>query len=424
MQVTILYPFFADAGQPGDSLMRDFAKALQSAGHSVAVVTGEGGYMTRKAVTSRPFWHLWWRDSVAGVAVVRCVSLSNPRSGKIRRMIGYLIFAAIAGMVLIGRQRSDVIFASSPPVYSAVLALLGARLRGARLVLEVRDIWSDSLCQLAALERRRGGLGSWVLVSEHGPVICLTRWLERLLYRRADAVVALTPAIRRSILASGGRPAVTSVARCGVDLELLRPEPESVAAFRESRGWQDMNLVMYIGTMGLAHDMETLVEAARLLSLKDVDCRLVLVGDGIKRAATLARIRTLELDNIVVLDPVPRAEINAIFNVADLCLISLKDVPVFIEALPTKLFDTLAAGRPVLHCLRGEAQRIVEEAEAGWHYRAGDAADLAGKIAEALSDPTRLREAGRKGRRYAEAHFGIAARNEALIRLMTKVAEQ
>ncbi len=424
MHVVILYQFFSDAGQPGDSLMRDLARALLASGHKVTVVTGEAGYMTRRPAQDRQWWQVWQRGVVAGVPVVRCLSLANPRGGKVWRMMGYLAFTLTGAAALLAVARPSLIFASSPPIYSSAVALMIGRLRGSPLLLEIRDVWSDSIGQIATLERQRRGPGIWSLAGDRGPLLRLTRWLERLLYRKSRGIVALTGAIKRHVVAQGGAPDKVVEARCGVDLDLLYPDPAAGRAVRAAQDWNGRPLALYVGTLGLAHDMETLVEAARLLGQRNADCHLVLVGDGIMRSATVERIQAAGLDNIEVKAPVPRAEINAMINAADLCIVSVKDVAVFKEALPTKLFDAMAAGRPVLHCLNGQAQRIVEEAGAGWHYQAGDAADLAEKIVEALSDLARLREAGGRGRSYAEAHFGIAARNAALIQLMSRVSKQ
>jgi glycosyltransferase involved in cell wall biosynthesis len=361
MRILYLHQFFVTRAGVGGTRSYEFARRFVGRGHGVRMVTAGGGTRTVDGI------------EVVGVRggysdYVRATAVSYPR-----RMLAFARFAVAATAAALRRPRPDVIYATSPPLTMALPALAASVRWRAPLVWEVRDLWPEAPIQMGALRN---------------PLLRRTaRALERFVYRRSTRVIALSPGIRAGIVAAGASAERVALVPNAADLDLFRPAP-APERFR----------VSYFGTMGEANDLGAVVEAARLLD--DVD--FVLMGDG-KRRPELERAAP---PNVRFPGPAQRKE-----EVADLaassgaCLTLFKDVPVLATNSPNKLFDTFAAGRPAIVNMDGWMRELVERNEAGLYVRAGDAADLAEKLAWLRDHPEEARRMGRNARALAEREF-------------------
>jgi glycosyltransferase involved in cell wall biosynthesis len=297
---------------------------------------------------------------------VRATSLSYPR-----RMLAFGRFALAATAAALRGPRPDVVYATSPPLTMALPALAIAVVRRVPLVWEVRDLWPEAPIQMGALRN---------------PLLRrVARFVERFVYRRAARLIALSPGIRDRV----------ALVPNASDLDLFRPA-EPPERFR----------VSYFGTMGEANDLTAAVEAARLLP----EVEFLLVGDG-KRRAELERGAP---PNVVFTGPAGgKEEVAELAAESSACLTLFKDVPVLATNSPNKLFDTFAAGRPAIVNMDGWMRQLVEENEAGLYVRAGDARELADRIAWLREHPGEAERMGRNARALAEREFGrdeLAAR--------------
>ena len=254
------------------------------------------------------------------------------------------------------------------------------------LVWEVRDLWPEAPIQMGALRN---------------PLLQrAARALERFVYRRAARLVALSPGIRDGMIAAGAPADRVTVVPNAADLDLFRPAAAP-----------DRFRVSYFGTMGEANDLTPAIEAARLLP----DVEFLLVGDG-KRRAELERAAP---PNVLFGGPASgKEEVAEVAARSSACLTLFKDVPVLATNSPNKLFDTFAAGRPAIVNMDGWMRRLVEENEAGLYVQAGDARDLAEKIAWLREHPQEAERMGRNARALAERDFArddLAARALAVL---------
>ena len=243
------------------------------------------------------------------------------------------------------------------------------------LVFEVRDLWPEAPIQMGALTDPR--IQRWA------------RSLEQNAYRRARRVIALSPGIRDGVISAGVAPEKVELVPNGADLDLFRPsEPPDPDHF----------VVSYFGTMGEANDLTAAIEAARLLP----DMPFVLMGDG-KRRPELERAAP---PNVEFPGPAPgKEQVAALAARSGACLTFFKDVPVLATNSPNKLFDTFAAGRPAIVNMDGWMRRLVEDNDAGMYVRAGDAQDLAQKLAWLRAHPEEVERMGRNARALAEREF-------------------
>jgi glycosyltransferase involved in cell wall biosynthesis len=289
--------------------------------------------------------------------------------------------------------RPDVVYATSPPLTMALPAIAAARRHGAPLVFEVRDLWPEAPIQMGALRN---------------PIAQRTaRALERLVYRSAAHVIALSPGMRDGILASGVTEDRVTLIPNASDLELFSPEVDGSES-RQRLGLGDRFVCSYFGTMGEANDLTQVVEAAALMRERGEDgVVFVLHGDGKRRPELEELAKARGADNVVFSDPVPdKGSVARLAAASDACMTIYKDVPILATCSPNKLFDTFAAGRAAIVNTDGWLRELVEGNDAGVYVRPGDAEDLARRVGELRDDPEVARRYGENARRLAESEFG------------------
>ena len=233
-------------------------------------------------------------------------------------------------------------------------------------------------------------------------VRCLER-LEALAYRRADRIVAVTDSFARHIAVRGGDPKRIAVVKNGVDLDLFKDRGDAVD-LKRTLGLEGKFVAAYVGTHGMAHGLETILEAAALLR-DDPRIAFLLVGDGAERAALLRAKAESKLPNVVMLGQQPKAGMPQIWRTADASLILLRRNETFKTVIPSKMFEAMAMRRPVILGVEGEARGILEEAGAGLAITPESATELAAAVVRLADDAVLARRLGERGRAHVEARF-------------------
>ncbi len=395
-RVLYVSQYFVSADQPGGARHWQHTHALARAGHDVSVVTSYVQHKER-TVPERYRGRKVVREREDGLDVWRTYSTPGYGRDLRSRVASYGTFAWWSAIAGARAPRPDVVVASSPSLPSAATAAALARARGARFLLEVRDLWPDSAIAMGLVRDRR--------------TIALARRMEAYCYRRADRIVALTEGIRDGIVAQGVSPARITLITNGVDLETPPPGAANGAtsASGPSAVAHDGQFVaMYVGAHGTYSSLETVLDAADLLRGDDV--RLVLVGGGDRKPALVDEAGRRHLDNVAFVDPVPKREVPGWLARADACLLPYQDNALFAGALPNKAFDYLGAARPIVAAApRGELTRMVERAACGVAVPPEDGAAMAGAIRALAADRAGARRMGESGRRYALEHYDRAA---------------
>jgi glycosyltransferase involved in cell wall biosynthesis len=384
VRILYLHQYFMTRAGVGGTRSYEFARRFVARGHEVTMVTAgspaESG--------SR---------NVEGIEVVEVRGgysdyVRGTTLGYQRRVARFAGFALAATATVLRLPRPDVIYATSPPLTTALPALTASRRHGAPLVFEVRDLWPEAPIQMGALRNpllRRAARG-----------------VERLVYRSAAQVIALSPGMRDGVVGAGVEPERVTMIPNASDLELFSPDLDG-ADMRNRLGLGDRFVCSYFGTMGEANDLTEVIEAAALLRERGDDgVAFVLHGEGKRRPDLEELARRRGADNVVFSDPVPDKSLVARLAAAsDACLTIYKDVPILATCSPNKLFDTFAAGRPAIVNTPGWQRELVEENEAGVYARPGDAADLAEKVVFLREHPELVERYGRNARRLAEREF-------------------
>jgi len=370
-----------------------FAVELRRAGHDVEVVTALPNYPSGRLspedrrVVSR-------REIIDGVPVRRLWLLTANGAGA-RRLASYLSFTATCLVGALAARRPHVVFVESPPLFLGVPGWLLARRFGAAFVLNVSDLWPDSVRAYGVLT--------------DGVALRSAERLERWLYHRADAVTAVTAGIRERLIGQKSVPASKVLfLPNGVDLEVFRPAPDD-AALRTAYDLPDGPLVLYTGNHGYAHALETLVEAA----CRVPEVTVALVGDGSEKE----RIRRLAADrgaaNVHFLPPVPPAEVTRLYGLAVAGIATVRGSALMAEVRPAKAFAIMGCGKPVIYSGAGEGAEIVRMAGAGLVVRPEDPAAMAAAIRRLVADPVEAAQLGANGRAYVESHLSWPALTDA-----------
>jgi glycosyltransferase involved in cell wall biosynthesis len=347
-------------------------------GHEVTVVTCAPNFPAGKVYAgyrNRP----WSSETMNGIRVVRVWSYITANEGNLRRTLDYVSFmwsATLAGVFL---RRHDVLVATSPQFFTACAGYAVSRLRRVPFVFEVRDLWPESIKAVGAM---RDSLA--------------LRWLERLelfLYRKAAAIVTVTQSFRDRLGERGVDVGKIGVVTNGVDLSRFAPRgrDEELAA---RLGLEGKFVAGYIGTHGLAHGLETVLDAAEMLARQpDGDrYRVVLLGDGARKRHLLAYALQRKLSNVLFLDSVPKSEVTRYWSLLNVSIIHLIDDPLFRTVIPSKLFESMGMGVPIAHGVGGESAEIVERHGVGRVFRSGDATALAAVLRDMAREPATLAE--------------------------------
>lgn len=361
-------------------------------GHDVTVLTGFPNHPTG-VIPPEYRGQLVRRETVDGIHVVRAPLYAAPNSGRVRRALNYASFGASASAVgpwLV--DRPDVLVASSPQFLTAVAGYWLSRLLRVPWVFEVRDLWPRSIVEVGALRA-------------NSPIVPALERLERFLYRHADHIVAVTHSSVDEIAAHGIDRGRISVVTNGVDAKLFQPRDRDAA--RVAVGLPGGFWAAYIGTHGMAHGLDTVLDAAAHVRGRDV--RFLLVGEGAEKTRLKARAARERIDNVIFWDQLPRDRVAQVLAASDVCLVLLRDKPLFHTVIPSKIFEYLGAGRAIVTTVDGESRRIVEDAGAGVFSPPENALALARTLEALAGEPARLAEFGRAGREHVVAHYSRAA---------------
>ena len=367
----------------------EHCRAWARAGHEVHVITCVPSHPL--GVPLAGYRSRWYRrDTVDGVVVHRVLTFLAPNTGVVRRTLNYLSFVPSAVWRGLRLGRVDVIVATSPQFFCAVAGdLLGALTRTS-WVFEVRDLWPHSI-------RAVGAVSSSLALG-------MLEKLELAMYRHASRVVCVA------------QPFVDDLARRGIDPAKLVYVPNGV----QPEAWGDGNrastraelglgpddvLVSYVGTVGMAHGLGTLLDAARLLRDRHPSVRLLVVGDGAALPAIRDRVRAESLDNVTLTGLVPRARAQAYLAATDIALVVLKPSPMFELVLPSKMFEAMVAATPLVLGVAGEARRVLEHSGGGVAVPPGDAAALADAVGRLAGDRVARERMGAAGRSFVTREF-------------------
>lgn len=388
----------------GSELARHWARA----GHQVSVLTGFPNHPTGvvPAEWRSRLRRLTYHEKVGHVDVYRTWLWPLPNGKAHERMRNYASFclsAALRGMTM---PRPDVIIASSPQLLVGLSGWWLAFTRQIPFVFEVRDLWPESLAAVGV-----GGENSLL----HDALAAIAGFL----YRSADRIVVVTPAFKDYLIHRWRVPAAKiEVVENGVETDLFAPDSVAAAGRRKELNAESRFLVCYIGTMGMAHGLEALLDAAASLQSKAPHVLFLLVGEGSEKERIKSVAQCRGLANVQFLDQQPREKIPSFISASDLCLVLLKKSDVFKTVIPTKMLEFMSCARPVILGVEGQARQILEDAGAGLAIEPENADALAAAITQLDHNREQAKMLGEQGRAYILQNFSRASTAEKYITVL------
>ena len=381
----------------------EHARSWAAAGHQVTVLANVPNFPSGKVF---PGYRnkLWQRETMDGILVVRVWTYVTANEGFLRRSLDYFSFAVsgiIGGLFL---PRPDVVVATSPQIFTALAGCMLARIKRRPFVFELRDLWPDSIVAVGAMRE--------------GLLLRLLRRLEYALYRRAAKIVSVTNSFRQILVGNGVPEEKIAVVRNGVDHEAFAPgaKPQQLA---RSLGVEGKFVAAYVGTLGMAHGLDSLLSAAERLRDRR-DLAIVLVGTGAERSRLEEAARRRGLDNVRFVGAVDKELVKQYWRLCDVALVLLRNVPLFHHVIPSKMFEAMATARPIILGVCGESRALLQEAGAGIAIPPEEPEALAEAIVRMMDNPALCRDCGAAGRRFVEERCD---RNELALQML-KVLEE
>ena len=361
--------------------MYEFCKDWAAAGHDVTVVTStfaKSDLVTTKLVEDQEF---------EGFKVKVIDLKMNNKESVAKRIRSFVVYAALCSWYAV-TLRADVVIASSGPITIGMPALAARWIRRRKLVFEVRDLWPDGAIEMGMLQNKTIQRAAYAL--------------EAACYRSADHIVCLSPGMVDNIVGRFGVREISSITNAA-DLDLFgtpRQATDLPAVFA------DHKVAIYTGNIGQVNNSDLLLRASRLLTERGrTDIAIVLVGDGQLKEQLIAERDELGLTNLVFCDLMPKVDLVALIQRSFVSLVPLRGQPILDTSSPNKLYESLAAGKPVIQNTRGWIKTLLDDNQCGFTVDATDETELADRLEQLADDPTLTATMGSNGRSLAEREF-------------------
>jgi glycosyltransferase involved in cell wall biosynthesis len=371
------------------------------AGHEVTVVTCAPNH-PRGVVYQGYRNRLWQTEQRDGIRVIRLWTFVTANEGFFRRTLGYVSFMVACMFATPFLPKADVVLSTSPQFFNGLAGYPVSRLKRAAWVLEIRDLWPESIVVL-------GSLTSPLLIR-------ILERLELFAYHKADVIVPVTDSFKKYMMAKGIAGGKIRVIKNGADVSLFQRQSANNQV-RSELGFDEKLVFAYLGTLGMAHRLETVLEAAELLR-QQPHIIFLLIGDGADRDRLLKLRETRGLSNVVIREQQPKNSMPMLWDLLFASIVHLKKSPLFRTVIPSKIFESMAMERPILLGVEGEAAEIVTAARAGVTFEPENAQQLAAAVLELSADPAAARRMGASGRQYVVEHFDrrrLAAEYEGIL---------
>lgn len=386
MHILFFSHYFPPEGNAPASRTYEHCVRWVRSGHRVTVITGVpnvphgrpyDGYKNR-------FWPQ--REKVDGIDVIRVWTVLAPNAGFLMRILNYVSFMLTATIRGIFVAKPDVIIATSPQFFCGWAGVLVQAIRRKPFILEIRDIWPESIEAVGAMRK--------------GLVIRLLQWMERRMYAAADRIVAVGHGYAENVGTKTKNPEKISVIYNGVDGEKFQPNPRS-RDFLTEYGFEERFVCAYVGTIGMAHGLGTVLDAAeKLRNTGRADIAFLLVGDGARREYLEQQAANRGLTDMVQFTGLlPKSKMPEVLSSCDCLLVHLRPCELFETVIPSKIFEAMAMCRPMIMGVRGESAEIVEQSGGGITMEPGNAESLLHCVTSLKDDPQlycRLQQRGRE----------------------------
>ena len=382
MHILLIHQAFAAIDEPGGTRHHELARYLASQGHQVSIIASPVSYLTGKQEKIQKIT----RDADGLITIYRTYTYPALHKSFIHRIFSFVSFMVSSFFRSLSIHNVDLVWGTSPPIFQSFTAWLVARLKRRAFMLEIRDLWPAFAIAVGVLKNKT--------------LIKLSLWLEKFLYSHADRIIVNSPGFIEHIQSKGGK-----------DIRLI-PNGADAAAFnvpaKEARAqypqWTGKFVVLYTGAHGMSNDLGIVLQAAKRLE-NEKDIHFVLLGDGKEKANLIQKAHEMDLKNLEFHDPMPKSQMPAVIAAADSCLAILKPIEMYKTTYPNKVFDYMAAGKPIILAIDGVIRDVVEKADCGIFCQPGDPQKMVEAILMLYNNKKAAEQKGRNGQLYLSRHF-------------------
>lgn len=382
MKILLINQSFVPPDEPGHTRHFEMAQYLRKCGHEMAIVASDSNYQTGLRTVERK--GLYVEQTIEGVRVLRAYSAQTLHLSYFGRLVSFISFMFSSVWTALRVKDVDLIMGTTPPIFQSVSAWFVAFLRRKPFLLEVRDLWPEFAINMGVIK--------------NPVVIALAHGLERFLYARAAHLLVNSPAYKEYLVAKGVPEQKITFIPYGTDIDMFNPHVDG-SSVREKLGLQGKFMVLYAGAMGQAHDLYTVLRAAKRLN-DDAHIQFAFFGAGKERSRLEAEAQRLGLKNVRFAGTCPKKDMPAVIAAADVCLAILQNLEMFRTTYPNKVFDYMASARPTVLVIDGVVRQVIEASQGGAFVEPGNDEQLAKIILELSKDPGRVKQMGENARAY------------------------
>lgn len=403
MHILIIHQAFSSLEDAGGTRHYETACFFKEKGHDVTIIASPVNYLTGTSTSG-----FKWIDRQVdqnGIQILRTYTYPALHKSFVHRVFSFFSFMVSSFFAAMSLPEVDLVWGTSPPIFQGFTAWLVARLKKARFLFEVRDLWPEFAIAIGVLKN---------------PVLIrMSLWLEHFLLAHADQVIVNSPGFIDHVKSIGAES--VQLIPNGADAGMfVSPQGEDQKA---EWGLAGKTIVLYAGAHGVSNDLPVLLNAARQLIYR-TDIVFVLVGDGKEKGFLQQEADRLDLQNVFFFPPVTKTHIARTFAAADVCLAILKPLECYKTTFPNKVFDAMAAGKPVILCIDGVIREVVERIGSGVFVEPGNAEALAVAVQNLADDPHKRRIMGEAGRKAIDEEFSRKKISEELLDLMVNIRRE
>jgi glycosyltransferase involved in cell wall biosynthesis len=369
----------------------------------MVIVASDANYQTGLRTVEHKA--LYMDQMIDGIRVLRAYSTQTLHLSYFGRLISFFSFMFSSVWAALQVKDADLVMGTTPPIFQAVSAWIVAFVRRKPFLLEVRDLWPEFAISMGVIRN---------------PIlITLAHWLENFLYGRATHILVNSPAYKKYLVGKGVPDQKITFIPYGTDIDMFNPDVDG-SSVRERLGLKDKFLVLYAGAMGQAHDLYTVLRAARRLN-DDSHVQFVFFGDGKERANLEAEAGRLGLKNVLFAGICPKKEMPTVIAAADVCLAILQNLEMFRTTYPNKVFDYMASARPTVLVIDGVVRELIEVSRGGVFVEPGNDELLASIIRELSNDAQRVKQMGENARAYLVKNLDRREKLAETLQLLEKI---
>lgn len=390
MRILFLTHYFHPEGNAPATRVYEMCRRWVKAGHEVTVITGVpnvpngvvyDGYRNR----------FRQQENVAGIRTIRVWTYLAANKGTMRRIANYLSYMFSAVLCALFVKRPDVVIATSPQFFCGWACAIVCKLRRLPFILEIRDIWPESIVAVGAMSE--------------GRMLRFLEWLEIKLHSAADHIVTVGPGYRDRLVEKNVLPERISIIPNGVDTAMFSPR-EPTPGLKKEFGVENCFVCSYIGTVGMASGLDVVLRAARIFKEHGrADIRLLVVGDGAVRDDLQAAAEKNGLDNVIFTGRQPKDRIPDFLAMSDVCLVHLRKEKLFESVIPSKIYEAAAMAKPVVLGVKGRAAKLATDAGIGICIEPENAEELANVVEQLAGNVSQCHKMGLAGREMATADY-------------------